>query len=459
MSLHKTSSEHTTAPERDTSREFLLGRMGEKHATGHRSNARPDTQAGSLSLGHSVIQDQPFVQRVREGTTAVRRFALLVVKADPPTSEESSQNPESNVRHAKDIAGIVEEICDREDGIWGAIDGELLGCCLPGSDIKASLAISNEIQQQVKGLKNGTVSMGAAAYPMLEYDRGQMVENAHKALVHASFFGPGSVVAFDAVSLNISGDTLYQAGDIEGAAKEFERGLRIDPREENLHNSLGVCYGVQGDQHKAIEAFENALEINPDNVMALHNTGYSKSILDDTEGALACFRKAHELDDNLFEVAFHAGKLLLGADRLEEGQPFLERAVDINPEAGVGHYFLGECYRKMERADQAIQAYRAAVKRNPNDGAALSALGSLYDEKGENPEISMLFCEKGVELEPENGLYLYRLGNVLLKQGKMQAALSMFEKAQTFGYEAADRISAVKMELENCSCRDARSQA
>jgi tetratricopeptide (TPR) repeat protein len=113
----------------------------------------------------------------------------------------------------------------------------------------------------------------------------------------------------------------------------------------------------------------------------------------------------------------------------------------------------------MEHTDQAIQAYSAAVKRNPNDAGALSALGSLYDEKDENPEISMLFCEKGVELEPENGLYLYRLGNVLLKHGKMPAALDMFEKAQTFGYEAADKISAVKTELENFSCVDAHNQA
>ena len=108
---------------------------------------------------------------------------------------------------------------------------------------------------------------------------------------------------------------------------------------------------------------------------------------------------------------------------------------------------MGECCRKMGQPDQAIQAYRSAIKSNPNDAGALSALGFLYDEKGENPEISMLFCEKSVELEPENGLYNYRLGNVLLKQGEKHAALDTFEKAQTFGYEAADRITAIKKEL------------
>ena len=459
MNLNKKESEHKTVPERNTFREFLLGRRGAQTLTGYAMESESVSLAGPRPAGHQIKADRVFRQQVKEQTAAAKRFGLLAVKTDQLPEHATPQDPEARVRRAETLAGVVKQICTHEKGIWGTIEDDIFGCCLPGSDIEASLAISQEIQQQSSQLTNGSVSIGVAIYPMLDYDRGQIVENARKALVHASFLGPASVVAFDAVSLNISGDALYQAGDVAGAAQEFERGLQVDPGEENLHNSLGVCYGVQGDQNKALEAFEKVLKINPDNVMALHNTGYSKSILDDTEGALTCFRKAHELDDSLFEVAFHAGKLLVGADRLEEGKPFLEKAVEINPDAGVGHYFLGECYRKMEHTDQAIQAYSAAVKRNPNDAGALSALGSLYDEKGENPEISMLFCEKGVELEPENGLYLYRLGNVLLKHGKIPAALDMFEKAHTFGYEAADRISAVKAELESCSCLDAHRQA
>lgn len=403
--------------------------------------------------------DDNFLSRLKEKTAKVRQFGLLMVKTDLLTGEEKHQDPDARVRHTEDIARIVEDVCRREKGVWGEIEGEMFGCCLPGSDIETSLAVSREIQQQVGCLNNGSVSIGSAIYPMLDYGREKIVENACKALVHASFFGPGSVVAFDAVSLNISGDALYQGGDVSAAAKEFERGLEIDPGEENLHNSLGVCYGVQGDQHKAIEAFEKAVNLNPENVMALHNAGYSKSILNDTEGALAYFLKAHELDGNLFEVSFHAGKLLVEAGRPEEGQSFLEKALQLNPDSGVGYFFMGECYRETGKPDQATRAYEAAVKRNPNDAGALSALGLLYDEKGENPEISLLFCEKSVELAPENSLHLYRLGSVLQKHGKMNRALDMFEKAQTFGYDAAERIAAIKTEMEKFSCLDVHNQA
>lgn len=447
MNPNKNNPDQETITEPDTDCEFLLERMGRRSTFGHTSEAESIEQAGLLPAGPHVGDDN-FLRRLKEETTNVRRFGLLVVKTDFLSREEKHQDHDDGMRHKENIVRIVEDVCRREKGVWGEIEGEMFGCCLPGSDIKTSLAVSQEIQQQVGCLNNGSVSIGAAIYPMLDYGREKIVENAHKALVHASFFGPGSVVAFDAVSLNISGDALYQGGDVAAAAKEFERGLEIDPGEENLHNSLGVCYGVQGDQHKALEAFEKAINLNPDNVMALHNAGYSKSILNDTEGALAYFLKAHELDGNLFEVSFHTGKLLVEAGRPEEGQPFLEKALQLNPDSGVGYFFMGECYRETGKPEKATRAYEAAVKRNPNDAGALSALGLLYDEKGENPEISLLFCEKSVELAPENCLHLYRLGNVLQKHGKMNRALDMFEKAQTFGYDAAESIAAIKTEME-----------
>ena len=458
MNPNINNPDQETVTEPDIDREFLLERMGRRGTVGHTSEAESVEQAGLLSAGVRV-GDDTFLRRLKEETANVKQFGLLVVKRDSLSGEGKHQDPDDRVCHTESIARIVEDVCRREKGVWGEIEGEVFGCCLPGFDRKTSLAVSREIQQQVGSLNNGSVSIGAAIYPMLDYDRGKIVENAHKALVHASFFGPGSVAVFDAVSLNISGDALYQGGDVAAAAKEFKRGLEIDPGDENLHNSLGVCYGVQGDQHKALEAFEKAINLNPDNVMALHNAGYSKSILNNTEGALAYFMKAHELDGDLFEVSFHTGKLLVEAGRPEEGQPFLEKALQLNPDSGVGYFFMGECYRETGKPNQAIRAYEAAVKRNPNDAGALSALGLLYDEKGENPEISLLFCEKSVELAPEESLYHYRLGTVLQKHGKMSQALDMFEKAQTFGYDTAERIAAIKTEMEKFSCVDVHKQA
>jgi len=441
MNFKRNRPEKAVVSKGETTREFLLSRLGRYRNTG--SGEQTSRQPADID----VYDDRGFMGKMNALTAEAVVFGFLVVKADPSPLDDDPEDPQSRARPSDDIARVVGEVCSREDGAWGQLENGMFGCFIPGFDAEACLAVSEKIKQKIKRLKNGSVSIGAAMYPMLDYEQGQIMENARKALDHAAFFGPDSVVAFDAVSLNISGDALYQAGNIIGAVDEFERGIKIDPRDENLYNSLGVCYGVQGNLEKALEAFESAVRIDPDNVLALHNAGYSKSMLDDTEGALRYLMKADKLDGNFFEIAFHTGKLLVETGCPERGKPFLERAAQLNPDSGTVHFFIGECFREMGQKNKAITSYKLAVRRNPNDAGALSTLGLLYDEKGENPEIPLIFCEKSVELAPENGLYTYRLGCILENHGERQKALDTFERALDLGYDAEERIAKIKAAL------------
>jgi len=431
-------------PTRNPVREFMLNRLEKDRKSDGPTDTEKTDQMGIPSALPGMLEGSEFMNKVNDLMSETTRFGFLVVKADPSPEDDGSGDPEGRTKNLIDIAKDVGAVCRREAGMWGELDSGMFGCYLPDSDDGACLEVSGKIQQHINQRQNGSVTIGVAVYPMVDYGREHILENARKALAHAAFFGPGSIVAFDAVSLNISGDALYQAGDIVGAVKEFEKGLKIDPEDKNLHNSLGVCYGIQGDLEKALAAFETATRISPDNVMALHNAGYTKFMLDDSEGALEYFLKADKLDNNLFEVAFHTGNLYVETGNPDSAKPFLERAARLKPDSAMVHFLIGECCREMGLRDQAIAAYKLAVKRNPNDAGALSALGLLYDEKGENPEIPLIFCEKSVEISPDNGLYTYRLGCVYQKHDEIRKAIGMFEKALALGYDAGEKVGALK---------------
>ena len=81
------------------------------------------------------------------------------------------------------------------------------------------MEMGSAVKEQLSRRRRETVSMGCARYPMINFSKAQVFENARKAIDHAAFFGPGSRVAFDAVSLNISGDNRYQEGDMPGAIR------------------------------------------------------------------------------------------------------------------------------------------------------------------------------------------------------------------------------------------------
>jgi tetratricopeptide (TPR) repeat protein len=268
-----------------------------------------------------------------------------------------------------------------------------------------------------------------------------ILENAFKALDHAAFFGPSSIVCFDAVSLNISGDRLYEEGDIHGAISEFTHALMIDPGDVNIHNSLGVCYGMAGQTDKAIECFDHAKWLDPENAMAYYNKGLIHLIRGDAESALDEFLEAEKIDVNVFETMLQIGKLYLDRTELENARSYLEKAQKLNEDSAIIYRLLGDCYMDMNLADQAVEAYTAAIKKNPNDAHSLSVLGCLYIEEGRNEEIATVFCRQSVDISPDSGLFRYRLGKVYMKQDKIKEALEAFKQAAELGQDAQREIS------------------
>jgi tetratricopeptide (TPR) repeat protein len=274
-----------------------------------------------------------------------------------------------------------------------------------------------------------------------------MLTNALKALDHAAFFGPGSTAIFDAVSLNISGDRLFDKGDIKGSISEFQLALKLNPSNINVHNSLGVCHGLMGEYEKAKREFKIAIKLKPEAVMPWYNLGFTSMLAGDRRKALDLFLKANTIDPNVFEVAFQTGRLLMEMDQPESGKKFLEHAAELEPKSGAVFRYLGECYTAIGDVEAAIAAYTKAIKQNPSDAVSLSALGWLFDEREENPEIALMFCQESVRLSPENGLFRYRLGQLFLKENRLTDALKQFKKAEFLGQDASALIRQIKKQL------------
>jgi tetratricopeptide (TPR) repeat protein len=329
--------------------------------------------------------------------------------------------------------------------MWGQLDQGMFGCFFFPTNQTPPLEFARKIKKILAESTDETVSIGIASYPTLSFTRSQIIENAGKALEHAAFFGPDSIVPFDAVSLNISGDNLYQNGDIEGAIAEFKTALLLDPSDINVRNSLGVCYGILGDYKKALKEFKATLKLDPDEVMALYNIGLVNMLTGKNDEALKYFLDAdRKKEEDIFEVAFQIGRVYLDMGNSEMAKEFLEKALKLNPQSWSVLHSLGECCTALNMTDEAISAYKKAIRLNPNDAESLSALGCLFDLLGENPEITTIFCQQSIDIAPENGLYRYRLGSLYLKRNQLEDALIQFQKANDLGYDARKMIKKIK---------------
>jgi len=91
------------------------------------------------------------------------------------------------------------------------------------------------------------------------------------SLIHAQLLGPGNMAVFDHVTRNVQGDLLVSWGDIRGACSAYKKGLKLNPSEPNLLNSLGVVLADLKRTKQAKACFEQVLSDMPDNFMAIYN--------------------------------------------------------------------------------------------------------------------------------------------------------------------------------------------
>ena len=419
---------------RDTIRHFLVNRPKKKVPADH---APADGVKQVMPQG---VEGEMFLQQAMTRLETVVAFGAMAIRPDAAGATDAGGKADDLPERVRETARIVDEVCSENKGVWGRVDSATIGCYFNEINDADCLTLSRRIQEKILKGRHGSVSIGMAVFPMIDFERQDIMENARKALEHAAFLGPNSAVLFDVVSLNISGDAAYQTGDVAGAVREFQAALKLDAENINVLNSLGVCYGVQGALAEALHAFESVIALDADHVMAHYNAGYVCTLLGRNDQAMHYFLKAHGAGESVFEVAFQIGKLYLEMADPASAKTFLQKALRINPDAAVTHFHLGECLEALGETDQAVFHYETAVKKNPNDAAALSALGALYDAKGENPEISTLFCEKSVEISPDNGMFQYRLGTVYTHNDMPLKALDAFESAVRLGHDAAREV-------------------
>jgi tetratricopeptide (TPR) repeat protein len=101
-------------------------------------------------------------------------------------------------------------------------------------------------------------------------------------LVAAVLFGTGVALCFDEDSFNMyfyEGNSLYQRGDFDRAAKTYERILSENMGSASLYYNLGNTYVKLGDYGRALLNYERARHLAPRDPEILANIKYVTSLL------------------------------------------------------------------------------------------------------------------------------------------------------------------------------------
>lgn len=374
-------------------------------------------------------------------------FSVLLIKTDTP-----AKVPNEALHKA-----VLQLFETREAPFFGGHWRENLYVgLLPDTDSVAADAYAHAFQSKLSQMRPEPISIGISTFPLLDYSAPQAVANSGKAMDHAAFFGPGSIVVFDAVSLNISADHYYQAGDMDEAIAQYRAAMQLDPTNANVLNSLGVCLAHQGDLAGARNLFASAWKNDATEAMAIYNLAMIQLLEGTPQEALPLLKQAYALDTTCFDIPFQIGKLLYAQQAFTRATPYFNSAVALQGSCAVAHYYLGACLARTAQPKAAIEALTRAIKLNPNDASALSTLGALYSASGENPDVCETFFQQSISLAPQEGRFHQRLGRFYQKHGQWDQAMTAYQNAEALGRNCSELLDKVRSMLNVPANDDAR---
>ena len=126
----------------------------------------------------------------------------------------------------------------------------------------------------------------------------------------------------------------------------------INPKDELVHNNIGVLRHEQGKLDQAIDAYRKAIAINP----------------------------------NYFEGYSNLGVALKEQGNLDQAIDSYRQAITINPDYSEGYNHLGTALKEQGKLNQAIGAYQKAIKVDPNYIEAYNNLSHLELLRGNYAE-------------------------------------------------------------------------
>jgi Flp pilus assembly protein TadD len=115
-------------------------------------------------------------------------------------------------------------------------------------------------------------------------------------------------------------------------------------------------------------------------------------------------------------------------DFTEDAIAAYRHAIKIKPDDSDSWYNLGNAYRKSGRTSDAIAAYRQSIKLKPNFAKAWCNLGACYDDSG-RIEDAILAFRQTIKIEQGEAVAWYGLGVDYRKSGQTEDAIRAYQQA------------------------------
>jgi tetratricopeptide (TPR) repeat protein len=183
---------------------------------------------------------------------------------------------------------------------------------------------------------------------------------------------PLAVVILVVLAFASAIQSQYWANDVA----LFSRAVDRAPQNEWAQLNYGAALSTRGKYADAAPHFVRSYELKP-GWRAASFAGFAYQQSGDLAQAERWFRTALQQDPNLATAWFGLGQIRLLQHRPDEAISYLQKAVELQPNADGYHYALGSALEQVSRRSDAIEEYKTELRLHPYQEGARKALDRL----------------------------------------------------------------------------------
>lgn len=213
------------------------------------------------------------------------------------------------------------------------------------------------------------------------------------------------------------------------SAAHLERALALDPAIPDGWIDLGNVYALQRDFSRAEASYRAALAADPDRALPRVNLGHVLKETGRLDEAVAHLRRAYESAPEMENALRNLVSALIESDQCEEALAVARQAVARDPASYEGHLLHGLALQKLHDPVRALAEYDTALKMRADDAELHDNRGTVFLELGRLTE-AIASYERALALRPDFALPAFHRALTYLLQGDYARGWEDYELRQ-----------------------------
>jgi tetratricopeptide (TPR) repeat protein len=196
------------------------------------------------------------------------------------------------------------------------------------------------------------------------------------------------------------GEALLQQNRPADAVAYLERAATLRPRDPAPLRALANVDKHRGDLASAAERYRKALAIEPHDDVSRNNLATLYARQGDRERALAEYQRALAENPHATQIHLNLASLLFSMGRLDDAAAHLHEAVNIDPGDPKAYVTSGAILMQFKDYPNAARMFRAAIRLNRDSYEAFNLLGVALVAQGNTAEAIYNFG-RAIDLKPD----------------------------------------------------------